>query len=126
MSKVSIQLLDEIHDGFNRHDVPDILSRFTDDGIWLMASGPVPPDGRVCRGKEEIGSVLSARYKKIPDMRWEEIQHWIVDDTKAISEWIVRGTFEDKSKLDCLGCDLWEFRDGLITKKDTYWKIISD
>ena len=55
MSKVTIQLLDEIQDGFNRHDVPDILSRFTDDGIWLMASGPVPPDGRVCRGKEEIG-----------------------------------------------------------------------
>ena len=92
MSKVTIQLLDEIQDGFNRHDVPDILSRFTDDGIWLMASGPVPPDGRVCRGKEEIGSVLSARYKKIPDMRWEEIQHWIVDDTKAISEWMGIGS----------------------------------
>ena len=71
----------------------------------------------MCRGKEEIGSVLSARYEKIPDMRWEEIKHWVVDDTKAISEWIVRGTFEDNSKLDCLGCDLWEFRDGLITKK---------
>ena len=41
MSKVTIQLLDDIQDGFNRHDVPDILSRFTDDGIWLMASGPV-------------------------------------------------------------------------------------
>ncbi len=126
MSKVTIQLLDDIQDGFNRHDVPYILSHFADDGIWLMASGPIAPEGRVCHGKEEIGSVLSARYKKIPDMRWEEIKHWIVDDTKAISEWIVRGTFEDNSNLDCLGCDLWEFRDGLITKKDTYWKIISN
>ena len=59
-------------------------------------------------------------------MRWEDIRHWIVDDSKAISEWIVRGTFEDDSKLDCLGCDLWEFRGGLITKKDTYWKLIAD
>ena len=95
MSNITIKLLDDIQDGFNRHDVPDILSRFTDDGIWLMASGPFSPDGRVCHGKEEIGSVLSARYEKIPDMRWEEIKHWVVDDTKAISEWIVRGTFED-------------------------------
>ena len=48
----AIQLLDEIQDGFNRHDVADILSRFTDDGIWLMASGPNVPEGRVCRGKD--------------------------------------------------------------------------
>ena len=126
MSKITIQLLDEIQDGFNRHDVPDILSRFTEDGTWLMASGPNAPEGRVCQGKDEIGSVLSARYEKIPDMRWEDIRHWIVDDTKAISEWVVKGTFQDDSKLDCLGCDLWEFADGLITKKDTYWKLIAD
>ena len=37
MGKITIKLLDDIQDGFNRHDVPDILSRFTDDGIWLMA-----------------------------------------------------------------------------------------
>ena len=125
VGKITIKLLDEVQDGFNRHDVPNILSRFTDDGIWIMASGPTAPEGRVCRGKEEIGSVLSARYEKIPDMRWEDIRHWIVDDSKAISEWVVRGTFENGSKLDCLGCDLWEFQNGLITKKDTYWKIIS-
>ena len=126
MGKITIKLLDDIQDGFNRHDVPDILSRFTDDGIWLMASGPIAPDGRVCRGKEEIGSVLSARYEKIPAMRWEAIKQWSVADTTAIRAWIGRGTFEDNSKLDCLGCDLWEFRDGLITKKDTYWKIITN
>jgi len=22
------------------------------------------------------------------------------------------------------GCDLWEFRDGLIVRKDSYWKIV--
>ena len=125
MDKITVEWLDQVQDGFNRHDVPDILSRFTDDGIWIMASGPTAPEGRVCRGKDEIGSVLTARYKKIPDMRWEDIHHWIVDDSKAISEWIVRGTFEDGSKLDSLGCDIWEFQNGLITKKDTYWKIIS-
>ena len=27
--------------------------------------------------------------------------------------------------FEYLGCDLWEFRDGFVTKKDTYWKIIT-
>jgi hypothetical protein len=22
------------------------------------------------------------------------------------------------------GCDLWEFRDGKVTRKDSYWKIV--
>ena len=53
-------------------------------------------------------------------MRWEEIQHWILDHSKAINELIVRGIFEDKSKLDCLSFNLWEFRDGLISQKVNY------
>ena len=38
--KVTIALLDEIQDGFNRQDVDAILSHFTDDCVWLMARGP--------------------------------------------------------------------------------------
>ena len=26
--------------------------------------------------------------------------------------------------FEYLGCDLWEFRDGYVTKKDTYWKFV--
>ena len=47
------------------------------------------------------------------------------DYRKAISEWIVRGTPKDGEPFEYLGCDLWEFRDGYITKKDTYWKSIA-
>ena len=74
---LTLQLLDEIQDGFNRQDVAGILSHFTDDCIWLMARGPDAPEGRRCTGKAEIGEVLRARYQAIPDMRWEEMRHWI-------------------------------------------------
>ncbi len=121
---VTIALLDEIQDGFNRHDVDGILSHFADDCIWVMARGPKEPDGRTCVGKAEIAEVLSSRYAQIPDMRWEEMRHWICDDTKAISEWVVRGTLSGGKPFAYLGCDLWEFRDGMVTKKDTYWKYI--
>ncbi|MEZ5853129.1 MAG: nuclear transport factor 2 family protein [Hyphomicrobiaceae bacterium] len=122
--QVTIALLDEIQDAFNRRNVDDIVSHFTDDGIWWMARGPNAPEGRVCRGRTEIADVLRSRYAQIPDMRWEEMRHWIVDQSKAISEWVVRGTPEGGAPFEYAGCDLWEFRDGYVTKKDTYWKYI--
>lgn len=122
--QVTLQLLDEIQAGFNNQDVDAILSHFTDDCVWLMARGPKEPEGRRCVGKAEIGEVLRGRYQQIPDMRWEEMRHWICDQSKAISEWVVRGTPKGGKPFEYLGCDLWEFRDGYVTKKDTYWKFI--
>ncbi len=123
---VTIALLDEIQDGFNRHDVAGILSHFADDCEWLMARGPDPWEARRLRGKQAIADVLAARYAVVPDMRWEDMSHFIAaDGTKACSEWTVRGTPTDGSPaIDWLGCDVWTFRDGLVTKKDTYWKYI--
>jgi taurine dehydrogenase small subunit len=121
---ITIGYLDAIQDAFNRHDIEGILGYFADDCIWLMARGPTSPQGRLCRGKQEIGQVLSARYEVIKDMRWVNMRHWICGNTKALSEWNVQGTLPDGSTFDYLGCDLWEFRDGLVTKKDTYWKYI--
>ena len=69
-----------------------VLSHFTDDGVWLMARGPSEPEGRLLVGKAAIGEVLTGRYAQIPDMRWEEMRHWICDPSKAVSEWVVRGT----------------------------------
>ncbi len=125
-NKVTISLLDKIQDAFNRHDVDAILSYFDEDCEWIMARGPNSPNGRRCVGKTEIGSVLKKRYTKIPNMRWEEIQHWVFSDTKALSEWVVKGTVISQDSFAMLGCDLWEFQNGLVTKKDTYWKYIED
>lgn len=121
---VTLKLLDEIQDAFNRQDVPAILSHFTDDGVWLMARGPSEPEGRRLVGKAAIGKVLTARFKVIPDMRWDDMRHWICDQSKAVSEWTVRGAPVNGSPFALLGCDLWEFRDGWVSKKDTYWKAI--
>ena len=69
----------------------------------------------ISNGKVEIGNVLRARYEIIPDMRWEDICHWICDDEKAISEWIVCGTPKDGKSFRLIGCDLWEFSGGFIS-----------
>lgn len=122
--KVTMELLDEIQKAFNDQNVDQILSFFSDDCEWVMARGPNAPEGQRCTGKLEIGRVLRDRFNIITDMRWDDMRHWIVDETKAISEWVVRGKGLGGLELNYLGCDLWEFSDGLVTKKDTYWKYI--
>ena len=124
--KVTVALLDTIQDAFNRHDVEGILSYFHDECEWLMARGPDPWEAKRLRGKQAIGDVLTARYKVIPDMRWEDMSHFIAaNGTKACSEWTVRGTPNDGNPpLELLGCDIWTFSDGALTRKDTYWKYI--
>lgn len=122
---VNVALLDALTDAFNRHDVDAVVSFFADDGVFVMARGPEPTVGRRCVGKQQIHDVLSGRFEIIADMRWEDAKHWVIGD-KALSEWTVKGTPADGSPpLDFAGCDLYEFRDGLIVKKDTYWKYVT-
>jgi taurine dehydrogenase small subunit len=122
---VTTQLLDAIQDAFNRHDVDGILSYFADDCEWLMARGPDPWEARRLIGKPAIAEVLSARYAVVPDMRWVDMSHFISSDgRKACSEWTVKGTPKDGQPIDWLGCDIWTFGDGMVKKKDTYWKFI--
>ena len=124
--RVTVALLDRIQGAFNQHDVDAILSYFHDEGEWLMARGPDPWEAKRLRGKRAIGDVLSARYKVIPDMRWEDMSHFIAaDGRKACSEWTVRGTPNDgAAPIELLGCDIWTFTDGAVVCKDTYWKFV--
>lgn len=124
MAQVTIELLDAIQGAFNRRDVDAILGYFADDVEWLMARGPEPKVGRRLKGKKAIGDLLRARFEIVPDMRWEEMTHFIAGD-RACSEWIVRGRNRQSGEtLELLGCDIWTLRDGKVTKKDTYWKFV--
>ena len=37
---------------------------------------------------------------------------------------MVTGKSADGTVLNYKGCDLWEFKDGLVFNKDTFWKIV--
>ncbi|MEE9209758.1 MAG: nuclear transport factor 2 family protein [Kiloniellales bacterium] len=120
---VTIELLEQIVDAFNRKDLDAIVDGFAEDGVFLLAAGPDPWGCRF-QGKEAIREALSERFAAVPDIRWTDGQHWI-SGNKALSEWRVQGTLADGKRLDCLGCDLWEFRGGKVTKKDTYYKQVT-
>jgi len=121
--EVTMALVEEIIDAFNRHDLDAIISHFADDGEFFLAAGP-ETCGQRFKGPEAIREILGARFAAMPDIQWNEGQSWIFGD-KALSEWRVQGTLPDGGRIDCLGCDLWQFRDRKIVKKDTYYKQVN-
>ena len=43
------------------------------------------------------------------------------DDTSALP---VTGTTREGRRVVVRGCDFYSFRDGRVTRKDSYWKIV--
>jgi steroid delta-isomerase-like uncharacterized protein len=114
--------LQAVLDAFNAHDVDAILEFFTDDCIYDAPRGP-GPGGRRYVGKEEVRQGFQARFDGIPDVHWGDERHFASGD-RAASEWTIRGTQANGEPIEVRGCDLFEFTDGKISRKDSYWKII--
>ena len=118
---VSMDQLNQILTAFNDHDLDGIMEWFAEDSEFLLAKG-TEPHGERFVGKPAIREILGMRFKSMPDIQWQDGQSWIMGD-KALSEWRGTGT-APTGRIDCLGCDLWEFRQGKIVKKDTYYKQV--
>jgi hypothetical protein len=42
----------------------------------------------------------------------------------GVSEWLLTGTTRDGRKVEVRGSDHYEFQDGKVIRKDSYWKIV--
>jgi ketosteroid isomerase-like protein len=112
-------------DAFNRHDLDDIMSYFTEDCIFDMPKGP-NPFGTRYRGKEEVRRGLASRFSGIPDVHYGDDRHFVsLRGDRGASEWLLTGTATTGERIEVRGCDLFDFgEDGKIKVKDSYWKIV--
>ncbi len=119
---VTVATLEAFLDAFNRHDLDAIMSFFADDCVFEAPRGP-HPWGRRYEGQAEVRSGLGARFTGIPDVHYGDDRHWLAGD-RGVSEWRLTGTTTAGLHIDVRGCDLFEFREGKIVRKDSYWKIV--
>lgn len=120
----AVEAMKQVLDAFNRHDLDAIMWFFSDDCSFDFPRGP-EPWGQRFTGKDQVREALAGRFKGIPDVHYGEERHWSsTDKTRGVSEWTLTGTTTSGVKLKVRGCDLWEFRDGKIIRKDSYWKIV--
>jgi steroid delta-isomerase-like uncharacterized protein len=120
--QVTAATLKQFLDAFNRHDLDTVMSFFADDCVLEMPRGP-EPWGQRYEGKAEVRKGLASRLEGLPDAHYSDDRHWVAGD-RGTSEWTLTGTTRDGQKIRVRGCDLFQFRDGKIIRKDSYWKIV--
>ena len=111
-------------DAFNRHDLDDIMSYFTEDCRFDMPRGP-HPFGTRYEGKAGVREGLASRFTGIPDVHYGDDRHFVSRSGDCgVSEWLLTGTATTGERVEVRGCDLFEFEGGKIRVKDSYWKIV--
>ena len=120
---VTVETLKAILDAFNRHDLDAIMEYFAEDSVFEMPRGP-DAWGRRCVGKAQVREGLAGRFAGIPDVHYSGDRHWVCGDF-GVSEWTLTGTTGAGARVEVRGCDHWGFRDGLVVRKDSYWKIVA-
>ena len=119
---ISAETLKAIADAFNAHDLDAIMEFFSDDCSLDMPRGS-EPWGQRFLGKAAVREALAARFKGLPDVQYSDDRHWVIGNM-GVSEWLLTGTTPDGRRVRVRGCDHWEFRDGKVIRKDSYWKIV--
>ena len=114
--------LQALLDAFNAHDVDAIMSFFTDECVFDTPRGPAP-GGRRLVGRQQVRAGFQARFDGIPDIHYGDDRHWTCGD-RGVSEWTIRGSTAAGEPIEVRGCDLFEFTDCKISRKDSFWKIV--
>jgi ketosteroid isomerase-like protein len=124
MTQRRLDVLTEVLEAFNRHDLDAIMARFADDCVLETPRGP-DPWGRRFTGKDEVRRGLAARFEGIPDVHYGGGDHFVSGDgDRGLSEWTISGTTGEGERIEVRGCDLWTFGDDdRIKRKDSFWKL---
>jgi ketosteroid isomerase-like protein len=117
---VTLEFLDAFAEAWNRHDTEAILSMMTEDTVFETSRGP-GAKGTVYRGRDEVRRGIDEVFALFPDARWNSPKHFIAGD-RGVTEWVFTGTGSDGILLEVQGCDVFTFRDGLISVKNSYRK----
>ncbi len=123
---VTAEVLKQVLEAFNRHDLDAIMGYFADDCTFDFPRGP-ESYGQRFKGKVQVREALAGRFKGIPDVHYGDDKHWVATDkdiNRGVSEWLLTGTSVSGTVIKVRGCDLWEFHNGKIIRKDSYWKIV--
>ncbi|WP_394551603.1 nuclear transport factor 2 family protein [Agromyces sp. MMS24-JH15] len=122
---VTREVLEGFLGAFNAHNLDEIMGYFADDCVFYMPRGAAPR-GDAYVGRRDVRAGLATRFAGIPDVHYGDDRHWVGDDGFGVSEWTLTGTTISGVRLEVRGVDLLEFDgDGKITRKDSFWKILT-
>ena len=118
--EVTTEMLQAFADAWNRHDVDALMSFMTEDCVFESSAGPDVCGTRYV-GKEAVRVGFAEVWSVFPDANWGNPRHMVQED-RGVSEWTFTGTRPDGTRVEVHGCDLFTFRDGKISLKNSYRK----
>lgn len=113
---ITVEDMKDFLDAFNRHDADAIAAYFTEDVTFVTVK-----EGKSFTGKAEVRGYFAKMFEDMPDTLFSEDTHWVEGD-RGCSEWRLTGTSANGGSMDVRGCDLFTFRDGKISRKDSFLK----
>jgi ketosteroid isomerase-like protein len=109
---------------FNAHDLDRIMTFFADDCVLEMPRG-AKPWGTRAEGRQDVRAALATRFEGLPDVHYGNEEHFVDSAANTgISKWTLTGTSREGRKTEVCGCDFYTFRNGKVSRKDSYWKIV--
>jgi steroid delta-isomerase-like uncharacterized protein len=118
--EVTTEMLQAFAEAWNRHDVDGLMSFMTEDCVFEASGGPDICGTRFV-GHESVRTGFAEVWATFPDARWDNARHFVHGE-RGVSEWTFTGTRTDGTRVEVHGCDLFTFRDGRISLKNSYRK----
>ena len=117
---VTTAMLQSFAEAWNRHDIDALMSFMTEDCVFEASAGSDVWGTRYV-GREAVRAGFAEVWATFPDAQWSNARHFVHED-RGVSEWTFTGTRADGSRVEVQGCDLFTFRDGRISLKNSYRK----
>ena len=118
--QMSVEVLQDFADAWNRHDVDALMSFMTDDCVFEASAGPDECGTRYV-GPEAVRAAFAEVWTTFPDAHWGSARHFVTGE-RGVSEWTFTGTRAEGTRVEVHGCDLFTFRGGKIALKNSYRK----
>jgi steroid delta-isomerase-like uncharacterized protein len=120
--EVTVEMMKDLLEAFNRHDMEAIMDFFAEDCVMDLPRGSSPWGTRYT-GKAEVSKGIASRFGGLPDVHYGDDCHWVCGN-HGVSEWTLTGTTTAGKWIEVRGCDLWQFQNGKIIRKNSFWKIV--
>lgn len=120
--EVDLEFLASFTQAWNDHDL-DALMRHMADECTFMASVGHATEGTSWLGRENVRKGFAQLWDMYPDAHFEPVGEDFIVGDRGCSEWIFSGTrATDGVRIEARGCDIYTFRDGKITLKNSMRK----
>lgn len=121
------------YEAWNAHQVDAVSVLMTDDVIYEDPAAPSP----VMHGRAVVEQYVHRAFVGIPDLHLEKLEEWVTQGGEVIASYFrFSGTFAGEltapdlpplaptgGRLEMLGMDRSEIRDGRLARHQIFWDI---